>query len=156
MTKPKIKINDDPKLREVLDQEYETASQIQLCEYALMLVTHIRELVDSSNLDNEIIEEGLFINEQWQKGKARVHNLRQAGFKIHKLAKTSEDALISTALRVIGHAVATGHMKEHAMVASDYAVKVINLKYPMDMEAVKKERLWQIDELKEIKKSNQG
>ncbi len=57
---------------------------------------------------------------------------------------------------MIGHAVAAGHMKEHAMVASDYAVKVINLKYPMDMEAVKKERLWQIDELKEIKKSNQG
>ena len=156
MTKPKIKINDDSKLREVLDQEYETASQIQLCKYALMLAAHIRELVESSNLDNEIIEEGLFINEQWQKGNARVHDLRQASFKIHKLAKTSEDALISTTLRVIGHAVAAGHMKEHAMVASDYAVKVINLKYPMAMEAVKKERLWQIDELKEIKKSNQG
>lgn len=156
MTKPKIKINDDSKLREVLDQEYETASQIQLCKYALMLAAHIRELVESSNLDNEIIEEGLFINEQWQKGNARVHDLRQASFKIHKLAKTSEDALISTTLRVIGHAVAAGHMKEHAMVASDYVVKVINLKYPMDMEAVKKERLWQIDELKEIKKSNQG
>lgn len=153
MTKLKIKMNDDPKLREVLDQEYETASQVQLSKYALMLAAHIRELVDFSNLDNKIIEEGLFINEQWQKGKVRVHELRQASFKIHKLAKTSEDALISTALRMIGHAVAAGHMKEHAMVASDYAIKVINLKYPMDMEAVKKERLWQIDELKEIKNS---
>ncbi len=90
MTKPKIKINDDSKLREVLNQEYETASQIQLCEYALMLAAHIRELVESSNLDNEIIEEGLFINEQWQKGNARVHDLRQASFKIHKLERQAK------------------------------------------------------------------
>jgi len=51
---------------------------------------------------------------------------------------------------VIGHAVSAGHMKEHAMVASDYAVKVINLLHPDNMDAVKKERLWQIEHLKEI------
>ena len=67
------------------------------------------------------------------------------------MAKSSEDDIISTALRIVGHAVATGHMKEHAMVASDYAAKVINSLCPTNMDAVKKERLWQINHLKEIK-----
>jgi hypothetical protein len=35
-------------------------------------------------------------------------------------------------------------MKEHAMVASDYAIKVINLLYPNKKEKVTEERLWQI------------
>ena len=56
-------------------------------------------------------------------------------------------------MRVCGHAVATGHMKEHAMVASDYAVRVIDLLHPDKMDEVRKERLWQIDRLKEIKSS---
>jgi len=30
-------------------------------------------------------------------------------------------------LRTVGQAVATGHMREHAMAASDYVIKVVNL-----------------------------
>lgn len=37
------------------------------------------------------------------------------------------------------------------MVASDYAVKVVNLLYPNNIDAVKNERLWQISCLKAIK-----
>jgi hypothetical protein len=59
-----------------------------------------------------------------------MHDVRQAGFKIHKLARESEDELIQIALRVAGQSIATAHMEEHAMLASDYAVKVINLLYP--------------------------
>ncbi|MDE6242015.1 MAG: hypothetical protein K2M08_06330 [Anaeroplasmataceae bacterium] len=50
----------------------------------------------------------------------------------------------------IGHAVASGHMKEHSMVASDYAIKVIDLMYDNDLEKVTEERLWQLEKLKEI------
>ena len=35
MTKAKISIADDPELRAELDHEYELASQVQLCTYAL-------------------------------------------------------------------------------------------------------------------------
>ena len=31
------------------------------------------------------------------------------------------------------------------MVASDYAIKLINLAYPDDLSAVQKERQWQLD-----------
>lgn len=151
MTKIKIKIVDDTELRKELDMEYDFSSQEQLCKYALLLAHHILELINYPDIDNETIKEGFFINEQWQKGNVRMHDVRQICFKIHQMAKSSEDDIISTALRVVGHAVATGHMKEHAMVASDYAVKVINLLCTNNMDAVKKERLWQINHLKEIK-----
>jgi len=77
-----------------------------------------------------------------------MHDVRQAGFKVHKLARESTDIITQNALRVVGQAIGTGHMREHAMVASDYAVKVINLKFAEDMEAVKKEREWQIRTIK--------
>lgn len=35
--------------------------------------------------------------------------------------------------------------------ASDYAIKVINMKYPNDMKAVWQERKWQIDTMNSIK-----
>ena len=41
MTKTRISIPDDTELRFRLDQEYEDASQVQMCRYALMLAAHI-------------------------------------------------------------------------------------------------------------------
>ena len=154
MTKTRIKIPDDPELRTRLYQEYEDASQVQICRYALMLAGHILGLIDGSKLNHDIIKEGFRINEQWQVGNARVHDVRQVSFKIHRIAKTSENAAIRTALRVVGHAVATAHMKEHAMVASDYAVKAVCLLHPDCMEAVRNERLWQLQYMQEIKRTS--
>ena len=149
----KIKINDDPDLRGELDKIYEKASQLQLCRYGLLLADHILSSVDKTYLNNEIIKEGFQANKKWQNGEVRMHDVRQAGFKVHKLARESTDPVtVSATLRVACHAIATGHMKEHAMVASDYAIKVINLKYPDCIEEIRKERLWQIEQLKEIVK----
>ena len=80
-----------------------------------------------------------------------MHDARQAGFRIHQMAKECDNLLMQTSLRVVGQAVATGHMKEHALVASDYAIKVINIKYPNDLKAVQQERKWQIETMKSIK-----
>lgn len=149
-TRAKIKIVDNIELRKTLDDEYEKSTQIKLCKYALLLATHILTIIDYDDMNNPIITEGYAINENWQKGTARMHDVRKAGFQIHQLAKTAQDIVIQTSLRVVGQAVATGHMREHAMVASDYAIKVINLLFSNDINAVKQERLWQIDTLKNI------
>jgi len=149
-TKVKIKIKDNIDLRMQLDSEYEKSSQIRMCRYGLLLAMHIMEIAEYKDMNNPFIIEGLFINTEWQKGNVRMHDVRQAGFQIHKLAKECDDIVEKTTLRVVGQAVATGHMKEHAMVASDYAIKVVNLLFPDDMTAVEKERIWQINQLKEI------
>lgn len=152
-TKTKIKIDDHAELRKILDLEYENSSQVRLCQYALLLARHILELVNYPYQNNKVIQNGFLVNEAWQKGKARMHDVRQAGFQIHKLAKESDSLLFQTALRVVGQAIASGHMKEHAMVASDYAIKVINLMYSNNDNAVVKERQWQIDTLKSIEQT---
>ncbi len=149
-TKTKIKITDNINLRKQLDAEYETHTQIQLCKYAVLLSKHILSIVNYKDMDNPIIRAGFAVNEKWQEGNATMHEVRQAGFAIHRLAKESDSLIIQTALRVAGQSVATGHMREHAMVASDYAVKVVNLLFPDNAEIVTQERLWQIECLKSV------
>jgi len=113
------------------------------------------ELIDES-IEDEIVRKGFEIHAQWQAGKASMHDVRQVSFRIHQKAKASGNPAVCAALRVAGHAVAAAHMREHAMVASDYAVKVISLLHPDCMDAVRKERLWQVHCLQEVKSTNQG
>jgi hypothetical protein len=149
-TRVKIKINDNAELRSKLDTNYEIKSQVQMAQWAIKLTKHILEFINYDYKNCEVIQEGFIINESWQKGEARMHDVRQAGFKIHKIAKKCPDLLTQAALRVTGQAVAVGHMKEHAMVASDYAIKVMNLMFPGNTEAVTIERNWQLTMLSNI------
>ena len=102
VTKVKIKINDNSELREKLDLEYEPSSQIKMCKYVLLLATHTLDFVKYEDLQNPIITEGYSVNEALQRGKVGMHDVRQVGFKIHKLARESEDKIIQNALRVVG------------------------------------------------------
>ncbi|NMC56154.1 MAG: hypothetical protein GYA50_02890 [Eubacteriaceae bacterium] len=144
----KIKIDDMPRLRKKLDDLCSKANQAALAKWSLVLAKHILDLSQYDYLKDEIILSGFAVNEAWQNGSASVNDVRKAAFKVHELAKKSEDKLTKAALRVAGHAVATVHMKEHAIVASDYAIKAINLKYPENKFEVKQERKWQINTLR--------
>ena len=45
-----------------------------------------------------------------------MHEVRQSGFKIHRIARVQIDELTKNILRVIGHAVASEHMKELMLI----------------------------------------
>ncbi|MBB1557797.1 hypothetical protein HG437_000185 [Candidatus Saccharibacteria bacterium] len=45
--------------------------------------------------------------------------------------------------------IGTGHMPEHTVVASDYAIKVISLLHPGDRAAATHERQWQVRVMRE-------
>ena len=146
----KIKIADNDDLRNEIDIIYSAQSQTTLAKWSLEIAKHIIHLTSFDVSKYLEIQEGFTINELWQKGKASIHDVRQIGFRIHKIAREQTDELSKTILRVIGHAVASGHMKEHSMVASDYAIKGINLLYNNDLEKVLEERMWQLEKLKAI------
>ncbi|SIN90828.1 hypothetical protein SAMN05878443_0428 [Carnobacterium alterfunditum] len=149
-TKPKIKIVDNNQLRVEIDELYEKMSQVNLAKWSLSIAKHILDIVGIDyNLIADVAD-GFQINELWQLDKAGMHDVRQAGFKIHKLARECDDEIQKTALRVAGQAVGSGHMREHAMVASDYAVKTIGLLNSNNINAVTREREWQLNELKRI------
>lgn len=95
-TKTKVKILDNIELRKTLDDEYEKSSQIKLCKYALLLATHILTMINYDDRSNPIITNGYAVNEKWQKGTARMHDVRQAGFQIHQLAKNEQDIVFQS------------------------------------------------------------
>lgn len=147
MTIKKIKIIDDDKIRNKIDLLYEKQEQVTLAKWSLEIAKHIIKITKFDFNKYPEIQEGFNINELWQESKVRMHDVRQIGFKIHKIARIQSNELEKNIIRVIGQAVASGHMKEHSMVTSDYAIKVINILYNNDLEKVKEERNWQLDKL---------
>jgi hypothetical protein len=149
-TKTKIKILDNNQLRAEIDELYDNTSHEDLMKWSLSLARHILDIVgiDYNSID-EIIN-GFKINQLSQLGTTTVKVVRQAGFKIHKIARECDNEIQKSALRVAGHAVGSGHMREHSMVASDYAIKTIGLLNPNDINAITNERQWQLNELKRI------
>lgn len=106
---------------------------------------------DNEEFDKKTIENGFRINELWQKGDATLHEVRQAGFKIHQVARQCKSEITKNAIRACGQAVGVGHMREHAMVCSDYAIKTIQLAFPGQIDKISQERKWQLIELKQHK-----
>ena len=149
-TKVKIKIKDNSELREKIDELYEKISQVDLAKWSLLMAKHILDIADIDYNSIDVIVDGFMVNELWQTGNTRMHDVRQAGLKIHKIARECESEIKKTAFRVTGQAVASGHMREHAMVASDYAIKTIGLISSNDIDAITFEREWQLNELKKF------
>ena len=147
-TKVKIDIEDNKELRLILDTIYDMKTPIQVVKYGILLAQHIQELTDTPS--NQMITNGYLINEAWQNRKAKMRDVRKASFQIHELAKNSKDPLLQAVYRVIGHGIASAHVKEHAMVASDYAILAINHLHPNDLKEVIKERKFQIELLGKI------
>lgn len=150
-TKTKIKIIDNTSLRAEIDKLYEQTNHINLAKWAIKCAKHILLLPELEKIDISLIDYGFKINELWQTGNASVREVRQAGFKIHEVARLSKIELEKNAFRTVGQAVSVGHIKEHAMVCSDYAIKTIQLAFPDQMNKISQERQWQFDELKMYK-----
>jgi hypothetical protein len=125
-------------------------NQKDLAKWSLIVAKHILDIagVDYRSID-EIVE-GFRINVLWQNNQTTIRDVRQAGFKIHKIARECNSEIKKTTLWAAGQAVSSAHMKEHAMVASDYAIKTIGLISSNDTEAIITERLWQLNELKKL------
>lgn len=144
---PKIRILDNTILRKKLWEIVIQTSQIDLAKWA------INGAKQSLNYAPEQLNFGVInfcfqISELWQQDKASVLEVRKAGFKIHEEARKCKTEIGKNILRTVGQAVAVGHMKEHAIVCSDYSIKTIQLVSSSDLDRITAERQWQIDELK--------
>ena len=149
-TKSKIKIVDNDSIRQEIDTLYEQMDHVDVAKWALLVAKHILEVVGIDYTVIDEIADGFTIHELWQVKKARVHDARMASIAIHHLAKNCDDEIQKLAFRVAGHAVASAHMAEHSMVASDYAIKTIDLYTSNDIEAITRERTWQRNEIERI------
>ncbi len=140
-------------LRAKIDKLYEITEQVELAKWSIKCARHILPLSKVENIEMSDIESGIGINELWQVGKASVYEVRKAGFKIHAVARSCKTEIGRNAIRTVGQAIGVGHMKEHAMVCSDYAIKTVQLAFPNDKEKITEERKWQLEALEEVKAS---
>jgi hypothetical protein len=146
--KPKIKITDNPELRIELEKLVGEASHVNLANWAMRCAQHILHLSNDEPVDLILINNGFDLLDLWQKNKATVYEVRKAALKIHEEARKCKTEVNRTILRTAGHAVSVGHMREHALVCSDYAIKAIQLVAVNNSEKITEERQWQIQELK--------
>jgi hypothetical protein len=144
------KIDDIPELKEKLIEAFDTKchSHKDISRYGLLLGKHILELTNTQM--DDAIEEVFGVNKKWQVGEVRFQAARNVAGMMHDLAREEKDPIKVKVLRVMGQVAAIPHVKRHALIASDYAITLINLMYPKNLEEVRKEREVQIELMKSV------
>lgn len=149
-TRCKIKIKDNNIVRSKIDTLYKKLDQRQATQWALTIASRIADLTHIDIEHNEVLKEWLQVNTSWQEWKSNMHQVRQSAFAIHALARNADSELHKNALRTLGQAVSSGHMKEHAMITSDYAIKTVGILKDYNEDAITQERLLQIKEIEDL------
>jgi hypothetical protein len=142
------KIDDIPELKNELIAVFECKSKMEISCYGLLLMQHVLSLSNVQPCDaiNQCIE----VSRRWQEGEATYQDTRQAAAMIPDLARTEKDPVKAKVLRVMGQVTLIPHVKRHALIDSDYAITLINLMYPKNLEEVRKERKIQIELMKSV------
>lgn len=143
----KIKIIDDLDERNKLEHILERLSQKELAIWARKnaerFISYIN--IGDEKLKNDIIFKTSDILQKRIDRKLSAFELRKAGFLANTLAKNSINEISKFSSRVYAQTIATGHMRGHAIVSSDYAIKVNNLLNNNSKDKAIKERNKQIE-----------
>lgn len=142
------KIDDIPELKYELIRLSELKNHVEMADYALLLAEHIME-ISGIEYSTELAE-CMEILPKWQNREVKFQEALEVAGKINNLAREEKDQVKAKALRAMGQIVATPHVRWHPLVASEYAVVMINLLYPEDMEKVRLERELQISMMKNV------
>lgn len=143
----KIKIRDDENKRNELEQILNSLSQRKLAIWARKNANRFISCIDigDEKAKADIVFRTSDILQKRMDGKISAFELRDAGFLANTLAKDSLNEISKFSSRVYAQAIATGHMRGHAIVSSDYAIKVINLLTDNDKVEAGNERNRQIE-----------
>ena len=143
----KLKILDDGEKRLELELVLEQLPQGQLARWAMKIASSFIDLIDAEDESEKqnILTQVREVFQARLDGRASAYEVRQAGFLANKLSQQAQSQIGKYAARVFAQAVATGHMRGHAIVAADYAIKVRNLRSPDDLQRAAKEREGQIE-----------
>lgn len=136
------KLDDAPALREALIAAFDQKTHRAVSGYGLLLADHVLRLAGIPR--NETLVQCWQVNRRWQDGAATFQQARDVSGLIHDLARAEKTPAKASTLRVVAQVAAIPHVKRHALIASGYAVKVVNLLHPGDMAAVQEEQALQI------------
>ncbi len=142
------KVDDIPELKNRLIMLSESKTHIEMSEYALLLAEHILNI--SGFERSSAIEACFTIITKWQNRQAKFQDALEVAGMINTLAREEKNVIKSKVLRAMGQVAATPHVRWHPLVASEYAIVIINLMYPKNFDKVKEERELQIELMKNV------
>ncbi len=142
------KVDDIPVLKHELIALSESKTHLAMSHYALLLGEHV---IDVGGLERTALMEACFtILAKWQNQEAKFREALAIAGQINDLARVETDPIRTKALRAMGQIAATPHVRWHPLVASEYAVVMINLLHPKDFDKVKEERELQIQMMNRV------
>lgn len=142
------KIDDLPELKNKLIMLSESKSHVEMSKYAILLGDHILKITGVER--SEVIDECFEINVRWQKKEVKFQEALRIAGKMNRLAREEKNPIHAKGYRAMGQLAATPHVRWHALVVSEYAVVLINLLYPQDIDKVKEEREFQIELMRKV------
>ncbi len=135
-------IQDIPELKNDLIALSEGLTHAHMAQYARLLARHVLEI---GNMERtEAVDAALDVNTRWLRGEMSVKAALEIAGALNDLARAEKDQVTVKALRALGQIAATPHVRWHPLVASEYAVVVVNLTHPNDLDKVREERETQI------------
>ena len=142
----KVAIWDDSEKRLELEQILERLPQKELARWALENLRDFLSLIDigDGGEKSKIIQQVYEYFDARLRNDISLHELRKAGFAANLLSKNAQNQIAKYAARVFVQAISTAHMRGHAIVSADYAIKVRNLQEVDKLELVRQEREKQI------------
>lgn len=105
-----------------LEEWIDRVSKEAVVRVALQWIDDLAEWNEPSILERRQTAASLL--RAWLTGSASVAQVRPEAFETHRLARRSADPLTKTALRYLGHLLATVHVKTHLEAALRYRVKL--------------------------------
>ena len=119
------KIDDLPELKNQLIMRSESKSPVEMSKYAVLLGEHLLKV--SGIERSEAIEECFAVNVKWQNKEVRFQEALKVAGKMNDLARKETNPVKAKVYRAMGQVAATPHVRWHALVASEYAIVIINL-----------------------------
>lgn len=153
-SEPKIKITDNIELRNKIEETLERMPQKTLAQWALRVSVSYLDFLDDPLKEDPRIELGMETLRKRIDGTIGAFDLRKVGWIVQGLAKESTSDVSKYSARSFAHAIATGHMRGHALVCSDYAMRATNLLTDDDLDSSTKERRRQLEIAEELSGSS--
>jgi hypothetical protein len=139
---------DAPDLQAEFVTIFNTLCKKEASHFVLLLGAHVLKITGTTLCDDII--EALNVNLKWLAGKLRFLEAKQVGVNFIKLAIVEKDPVKELVFRAMQQISATPHDKNHALLAADCAVTLINVLYPSDKAAIRKERAKHIELIKKV------
>ncbi len=142
------KVDDILELKNELITLSELKTHVEMSKYAILLAEHI---LNFSKIERSLeIEKCFTVNKKWQDREIKFQDALEVAGMINSLAREEKNLIKAKVLRAMGQVAATPHVRWHPLVASEYAIVVVNLMYPGNFDKVKEERKIQIELMKSM------